>query len=111
MEEFANVSSVSDRQVGVPAIREHVAGLVGYLLERLDGIGATVATPRGEGELGPLVCVVSTDPRALVEALKRAGVVTSERDANVRISLHLYNVREDVDRIVDALSANSELLS
>jgi selenocysteine lyase/cysteine desulfurase len=88
-----------------------VRGLVDGLLAGLDELGATVATPRGEGEYGPLVCVASTDAPALVRALHSDRIVTSERDSNVRVSLHLYNVEEDVTRIVDALSRHRALLA
>ncbi|MBA3400714.1 MAG: aminotransferase class V-fold PLP-dependent enzyme [Actinobacteria bacterium] len=98
-------------EVGVPAIEAHVKSLADRLLEGLDELGATVATPRGDGEYGPLVCVASTDPHALVEELQRERIVTSERDANVRVSLHLYNVEEDVDRILETLARHRGLLA
>jgi selenocysteine lyase/cysteine desulfurase len=98
-------------EVGVGAIESHVSGLVELLLAGLDELGATVATPRGEGEYGPLVCVRSTDAPALVRALRDERVVTSERDSSVRISLHLYNVEEDVTRILDALARQRALLA
>ncbi len=66
---------------------------------------------RGESEYGPLVCVVSTDPNALVDALGAEDIVTSTRDSNLRISLHLYNVEADVDRILAALAGHRELLA
>jgi selenocysteine lyase/cysteine desulfurase len=97
-------------EVGVPAIQEHVRGLVDRLLVGLDELHATIATSRGANEYGPLVCVVSTDPNALVEALAAERIVTSTRDSNLRVSLHLYNVEEDVDRILEALAANRALL-
>jgi selenocysteine lyase/cysteine desulfurase len=105
----AGMELISD--VGVPEIETHVRGLVERLLDGLDGLGATVATPRGPAERGPLVCVVSTDPNALVGALAADRIVTSTRDSNVRISLHLYNVEEDVDRILAALAAHRALLA
>jgi selenocysteine lyase/cysteine desulfurase len=98
-------------EVGVPAIETHVRSLVDRLLAGLDELGATVATSRGEKEYGPLVCVVSTDPNALVDGLARDGFVTSTRDSNLRISLHLYNVEEDVDRLLAALASHRELLA
>jgi len=98
-------------EVGVPAIEAHVRGLVDRLLSGLDDLGATVATSRGENEYGPLVCVVSTDPNALVDALGAEDIVTSTRDSNLRISLHLYNVESDVDRILAALAGQRELLA
>ena len=97
-------------EAGVPAIEEHVGALVERLLVGLDELGATVVTPRSEHEHGPLICVLSTDPNALVDALAADRIVVSTRDSNVRISLHLYNVEEDVDRIVAALAVNRALL-
>ncbi len=52
-------------EVGVPAIQEHVRGLVARLMAGLEELGAKVATP----PLGPLVCVRSTDAPAFVAAL------------------------------------------
>ena len=98
-------------EIGVPAIEAHVRTLVDRLLTGLDELGATVVTSRGHGEHGPLVCVLSTDPNALVEALAAERIVVSTRDASVRISLHLYNVDEDVDRILQGLRAHSRLLA
>jgi selenocysteine lyase/cysteine desulfurase len=98
-------------EAGVDAIEPHVRGLVDRLLAGLDELGATVATPRGEEEYGPLVCVGSTDPHALVGALRAERIVTSSRDANLRISLHLYNDEEDVERILGALRAHGHLLA
>lgn len=97
-------------EVGVQAIERHIAGLVERLLAGLDELGATVATPRAAGERGPLICVVSTDPNALVEALAAERIVTSTRDSNLRISLHLYNVEEDVDTLLEALTRHRALL-
>jgi selenocysteine lyase/cysteine desulfurase len=96
---------------GVPEIEAHIRGLVDRLLAGLDELGATVATARGERDYGPLICVVSTDPVALVEALAADRIVTSTRDANLRISLHLYNVDEDVDRILAGLRTYAHLLA
>ena len=98
-------------EVGVPEIEAHVEHLVDRLFTGLDDLGATTVTPRGEKEHGPLVCVLSTDPNALVDALARHRIVTSTRDSSVRISLHLYNVEEDIDRIVEALEAERRLLA
>ena len=70
-----------------------------------------MVTPRADAEHGPLVCVASTDPNALVAALAKEHIVTSTRDSSLRISLHLYNVEEDVDRVLEALAANRSLLA
>jgi selenocysteine lyase/cysteine desulfurase len=98
-------------EAGVQAIEAHVRGLVERLVVGLDDLGATVVTPRDPAERGPLVCVASTDEHALVAALGEERVVTSSRDSNLRISLHLYNVEEDVDRILGTLARHRDLLS
>ncbi len=98
-------------EAGVSAIEEHVARLTERLIEGLDELGAVIVTPHDPARRGPLVCVRSTDVPALVEALAAERIVCSERDANLRISLHLYNVDEDVDRVLEALRAHRDLLA
>jgi kynureninase len=96
---------------GVDAIQAHVRALNARLLAGLDELGATVATPRPEEQRGALVCVRSTDVDALVAALGTERIVTSSRDGNLRISAHLYNVEEDVERVLDALGRHRRLLA
>jgi selenocysteine lyase/cysteine desulfurase len=96
---------------GVAAIEAHVRQLSTELVTAVCELGATVATPTGDGEFGPLVCVASTDPDALVAALGEDRIVTSSRDMNLRISLHLYNVAADVERIAASLAKHRHLLA
>ena len=98
-------------EVGVPAIEAHIRRLVDRLLSGLDELGATVVTPRGAKEYGPMVCILATDPNSLVDALAAEGIVVSTRDSNLRVSLHLYNVEADVDRILGGLAAHRALLA
>ena len=90
---------------------EHVRALASSLVAGLGALGATVATPVADGGYGPLVCVASTDPEALVAELQSEGIVTSSRDANLRISLHLYNVTDDVERVLGAIGRRRHLLA
>jgi selenocysteine lyase/cysteine desulfurase len=106
---LAGISIIEE--AGTVAIEEHVAGLTTRLIDGLDELGATVATPRDPARRGPLVCVRSTDVSALVATLGAERIVCSERDSNLRISLHLYNVGDDVDRLLDALRRNRPLLA
>ena len=99
------------REAGVEAIEAHVRGLVEELLAGLDELGARVVTPRGEADRGPLVCVASTDAEGLVAALGERSIVTSAREPSLRISLHLYNTPEDVERILAVLAECRPLLA
>ena len=96
---------------GVPAVEAHVRGLVERLFDGLDELGATVATPREPAARGPLVCIRSTDVPSLVAALAAERIVTSMRDENLRVAFHLYNVEDDVDRLLDALGRHRALLA
>jgi selenocysteine lyase/cysteine desulfurase len=97
-------------RAGVPAIEGHVRGLADRLVGGLDELGATVATPRDPARRGPLVCVRSSDVAALVAALAEERIIVSSREDKARIALHLYNVEEDVDRLLEALSRRRALL-
>jgi selenocysteine lyase/cysteine desulfurase len=91
-------------EIGVAETREHVNALNERLLDGCDDLGATVVTPREESRRGALICIRSTDAPALVAALGADGVVTSERDSNLRVSAHAYNTVEDVDAVLAALA-------
>jgi selenocysteine lyase/cysteine desulfurase len=96
-------------EAGTAAIEDHIAGLAERLHDGAEELGAKVVTPRGARS--PLVCIASTDVNALVAALGEEKIVCSERDGNLRVSLHLYNVEQDVDRLLDALRQNRPLLA
>ncbi len=109
---FAGVAGTSlVAEAGVPAIEAHVRGLVDRLLDGLDGLGAAVPTPRDPARRGPLVCIRSTDVAALVGALAAERIVVSSREDKLRVAAHLYNVEEDVDRLLDALDRHRSLLA
>jgi selenocysteine lyase/cysteine desulfurase len=95
-------------EAGVSEIQAHVGGLVRRLIDGCEELGAKVVVPEGGS---PLVCIRSTDAPALVVALAEDDIVTSERDSNLRVSLHLYNTEEDVDAVLAALARRRELLA
>ncbi len=109
---YAGIAGIGLMQeIGIAETREHVLGLNAHLLEGLDDLGATVVTPRPPERRGALVCVKSTDANELVATLGRDGIVTSERDGNLRISAHCYNTREDVEAVLTSLRQHRELLA
>jgi selenocysteine lyase/cysteine desulfurase len=97
-------------EIGVAETREHVTALNEHLIAGLDDLGGMVATPRDPERRGALVCVASTDAPALVAALGEDGIVTSDRDGNLRISAHAYNTTEDIDAVLAALGRHRALL-
>src|SRR5207244_2865082 len=95
---YAGVAGIElMEEIGVADTRKHVNALNARLIEGLDELGAALATPRRPKRRGALVCVRSKDAPELVAALGREGIVTSDRDGNLRISAHAYNSEDDVD--------------
>ena len=95
-------------EAGVEQISKHVLALAGRLVEGCNELGAHVISLP---QCSPLVCVQSTDAPALVRALATEGIVASERDSGLRISLHLYNTDDDIEAVLDGLSKHRRLLA
>jgi selenocysteine lyase/cysteine desulfurase len=109
---YAGIAGIGLMQeIGIAETREHVLGLNAHLLEGLDDLGATVVTPRPPERRGALICLKSTDANELVATLGREGIVTSERDGNLRISAHCYNTHDDVDAVLTSLRQHRKLLA
>jgi len=98
------------QEIGIAETREHVLALNERLIAGVDDLGGTIATPRDPERRGALISIRSTDVDALVAALAERGIVTSERDGNLRVSAHAYNTTEDIDAVLEALAANRQLL-
>jgi cysteine desulfurase / selenocysteine lyase len=92
--------------VGLDAISEHNAGLIDRLLDGVDTDEWRVII--GHRPLGRSTMVVleprhgSTDEAA--SRLARAGIDVAERRGRIRISPHLYNSIDDIDRALTALA-------
>jgi selenocysteine lyase/cysteine desulfurase len=108
---YAGIAGIAlIEEIGIEETREHVLHLNAHLVAGIDELGGTVVTPHERERHGALICVKSTDVDELVAALGRWGIVTSERDGNVRISPHAYNSLEDIDLVLDAIARHRHLL-
>lgn len=69
------------------------------LVARLPGV-----RPFPEAHRSTIVSVPVGDTEAAMARLRAAGVVASSRAGRVRLSLHFYNLDEEIDRVVELLS-------
>ena len=99
------------QEIGIAETERHVRELNGLLRGGLEELGARVVTPAEPERSGALLCVRSSDVDALVAALDAAGIVTSSRDDNLRISAHAYNTDGDVEAVLAVLAANRAFLA
>ena len=90
----------ADAEIGIDETRAHVNKLNHRLLDGLDELRA--ASRRRASATGAARCSACAPPTRLPSSRRCAatGIVTSERDGNVRISAHAYNGVEDVDAVL-----------
>jgi selenocysteine lyase/cysteine desulfurase len=106
---YAGIAGIELMQeIGIAETRAHVNDLNERLIAGVEELGGTVVTP---AQHGALICIRSTDAKALVAALDADGIVTSERDSNLRVSAHAYNTTDDVDTVLEALRRHRTLLA
>jgi selenocysteine lyase/cysteine desulfurase len=96
-------------EIGVVETQRHVRTLTDQLVEGLDRIGAPLVTPRDPTRRGPMIAVAVNDEAGMVAALQEDGILTSNRDGNIRLSWHCYNSNEDIERTIASLDRHSEL--
>ena len=90
--------------VDVDTTRAHVVRLQGKLREKLRSKGFVPNSPDDVTHLSGICTVgVDGDPMAAVKALLGAGVVTSARGGGVRISTHVFNDEEDLEKLYRAI--------
>ena len=93
------------QEIGIAETREHVTALNERLIAGVDELGGTVVTPRDAGARAARSSASARPTRRRSSsALAADGIVTSERDGNLRVSAHAYNTVEDIDRVLAALA-------
>lgn len=99
------------RGVGLAAVQDHVRSLADRFIAGAEERGLGVMTPSDPDRRGPLVMVRCQDVQRLIARLAERGVLCSTRDGALRVSLHYYNLAEDVDALLAGLDDNLELLA
>lgn len=93
-------------ELGIHKIGRRIVELTGYLHGRLDAAGIWVLSTRDEAHLSGISVAAADDPVGVVARLREQGIIVSTRGEGIRISVHYYNKRADIDRLVTALEAN-----
>jgi selenocysteine lyase/cysteine desulfurase len=97
----ASVSMLLD--IGVAAVRDHLAEIRAPLLDWAASRGVPVSSPVDPVHASAIVCLELPDAPRAYAALRRAGIVTSLREGSIRVSPHLYNTEDDLRRVGDVL--------
>jgi cysteine desulfurase/selenocysteine lyase len=91
--------------IGIEKIHNYNLTLAGRLAEGLDELGAEFVTPSAADLKSSIVTVrfPRYDPAQIARRLNEEGVVVSPRIGAIRLSPHLYNTADDIDRALTTL--------
>jgi selenocysteine lyase/cysteine desulfurase len=102
-----DLSPVWFAQLGAAASTEWLAGLdLTRVRDHCAGLADTVRTETGHEPAGSAIVSLELTPDQR-ERLAGADVVSSVRAGRTRLSFHLYNTEDDVDRVLGALATRS----
>jgi cysteine desulfurase / selenocysteine lyase len=92
-------------EIGTEKIEERVLELNRSLTRRLAEAGWRVLSPlRTETTRSAQTLVAADEPKALTEYLFARGICVTEKPQGVRISTHLFNNTDDIERLIEALN-------
>jgi cysteine desulfurase / selenocysteine lyase len=94
-------------RVGPDLVLKHNRELIEFLFECLPKDYAP-ASPLDCAQRGPYGCFTATTPEKTAELYKRLrkeNVVVSMREGRIRVSPHLFNSEQDIDRLIGVVSA------
>jgi len=97
------------QEIGLENISIHIANLVRALLTGAQKLGVRAKTP--PDSVGPLCVLQCRDAGALIQKLSASGIVCSNRHDGLRLSFHVYNTLDDVEKVLQVLEGNLGLLS
>jgi selenocysteine lyase/cysteine desulfurase len=93
--------------IGIDQISKRVHHLSQYTVNALKSKGHQIVSPRGMDEWSGGVCfnIANADPHQLVVKLRKEHKTEiALREGRLRISAHVYNTEEQIDRLVGRLS-------
>ena len=96
------------QEIGLGRVADHIKMLAISLREGARSLRIQVKTP--SDSVGPLLVLKATNADALVQKFAEEAVVLSSRHDGLRISFHVYNTTDDVQRVLGLLESNLDLL-
>ena len=93
-------------RVGPDLVLEHNRKLIELLFECLPK-DCVPASPLDCAQRGPYGCFTAPTPEKTAELYKRLrkeNVVVSMREGRIRVSPHLFNSEQDIDRLIGVVS-------
>lgn len=92
---------------GVQNIEAYDSELISYFNERLDKDRYRFISPQDGPQRSTLIIITYMKPDLnpqIIQTLQLEGIDVSLREGNIRISPHVYNTSEDLDRTLSILN-------
>ncbi|MGO9340870.1 MAG: hypothetical protein ACLPY1_25645 [Terracidiphilus sp.] len=86
---------------------EHNRKLIEFLFEHLPK-DCVPASPLDSAQRGPYGCFTARTPEKTAELykkLRKENVVVSTREGRIRVSPHLFNSEQDINRLIGVVTA------
>lgn len=93
-------------ETGLKNIENYLEELSDYLCELLAGKNYDLISSREKGEKSQIVCVKHKNGLAsseIAKVLEKENIIVSPRGDRLRIAPHLFNNREDIERLIEFL--------
>jgi len=90
-------------KIGSGHIEERIHELTDYLHQRLDQQGLDIASPRDREQRSGITIVEIRNAPDVVKYLAEKNIIVSARGKGLRVSVHIFNNFDDIDRFVGAL--------
>ncbi len=86
------------------AVRSHISGLVQYAAEQLRADGEQLVLAEDPERRGAHLAVRDLDAEHLARWLGASGTIVASRRGVVRLAMHAYSTRADVDTVCEQIS-------
>lgn len=96
-------------KIGICRIESHVLELGGALIDGLKRLGVDLLTPERPKDRAGNISIATIDSELMEARLRQRGVLTWGGDGRLRISVHAYNDRADVDRVLEEIEVLGRL--
>lgn len=93
-------------EIGVETVAEHNRKLAARLIAGLPEGRCEVTSPLEMERRGPYVCFAARnldETRELYQRMRKEKLIASLREGNIRVSTHLYNTEEEIDRVLEVI--------
>ena len=92
-------------EIGIDSVERRIHELTDHLCDHVAQRGFSVFSSREPGEHSGIVSLETPghDPKDLMNRCRAAGVIVNVRGGRLRVSPHVYNTMDELDRFTEAL--------